>query len=298
MAPDGLSCQKDKNKDLLALTKIRRRKRGMTQLPVLFKFDPPSTPPALVPRKPSVEPLGDPAVELGWNKLTQEMEAALRLMGDTNLVCVFRSRYVPSSPRISSKAESEPEPTASSEPEEIEKDRACANMMRMCVAAMHPLELSYWRDEEAREVRLQKQQKIWQEEEERAQGLGLADEERSGYLDVYLKLQTVVVFWLWGERYNVLAFFWGGENEDIAKPGNVGMTTYTVKAWTRRGLDTLNFLGASLEVKAEAEWGISRGNDKLSLGTYVARRACSGGMDSSGLRKITQRFGLGTDDAL
>ncbi|KAJ6511848.1 hypothetical protein DFH09DRAFT_1100145 [Mycena vulgaris] len=67
------------------------------------------------------------------------------------------------------------ESAPSSLPEETDEDRACANMICSCVATMHPLERRYWCDHEAREERLERQRQIWQEEEERAQAIGLDD---------------------------------------------------------------------------------------------------------------------------
>ncbi|KAJ6597141.1 hypothetical protein DFH09DRAFT_1404040 [Mycena vulgaris] len=270
MAPGGSNPKNNREKGSLAMTRIRRRKHHAAEPPALLKFDRASTLPKSslskmvnplpvirqhLPAAPA-QPLGDRVYE---HKLTEEMEAALCSMGNESFF----------------KTEQGPEPAPSSAPDEIEKDEACVTIMRMCVAAMHPLELSYWRDQEYREARLEWQRKIWQEEEDRARGQGLEDEERSGYLDVT------------GKRRHDCIHCQGVDEEGAGQ-------------WVAFDdfIDTLDFLGASLEIKAEAERGISRGNDKLSLGTYAVRRACSGGMDSSGLRKITQRFGLGTDDAL
>ncbi|KAJ6556864.1 hypothetical protein DFH09DRAFT_1084567 [Mycena vulgaris] len=240
MAPGGSNPKNNREKGSLAMTRIRCRKHHAAEPPALLKFDRASTLPKSLLSK-MVNP------------------AALCSMGNESFF----------------KTEQGPEPAPSSAPDEIEKDEACVTIMCMCVAAMHPLELSYWRDQEYREAHLERQRKIWQEEEDRARGQGLEDEERSGYLDVP------------GKRRHDCIHCQGVDEEGAGQ-------------WVAFDdfIDTLDFLGASLKIKAEAERGISRGNDKLSLGTYAVRRACSGGMDSSGLRKITQRFGLGTDDTL
>ncbi|KAJ6523781.1 hypothetical protein DFH09DRAFT_1329817 [Mycena vulgaris] len=156
--------RRDKGKVSLALTRIRRRKRH-TQPVVPVKFDPDRT-----PQGPSVEDigerpppntetrtLGDEGSAASWVKFGEALEAAGRAMGGENL------------------GETEPEPVPSSPPEETDDDRACANIIHTCVAAMHPLERRYWCDHEACEERLERQRQIWQEEEERARVMGLDD---------------------------------------------------------------------------------------------------------------------------
>ncbi|KAJ6575963.1 hypothetical protein DFH09DRAFT_1311418 [Mycena vulgaris] len=171
--------RKGKGKVSLALTRIRRRKRR-TQPEVLVKFDPDWTPQGPSPKEiverspPKTEPrpLGDEGSAVSWVKFGEALEEAGRAMGD-EILGYGVPALLPAVLTMSN--ERGPESAPSSPPEETDEDRACANMIHLCVAAMHPLERRYWCDHEAREERLEMQRQIWQEEEERAQAMGLDD---------------------------------------------------------------------------------------------------------------------------
>ncbi|KAJ6524639.1 hypothetical protein DFH09DRAFT_1329409 [Mycena vulgaris] len=109
--------------------------------------------------------------QVGWGRMVEEIEAASRAMADEN----WAETPPPPPPKL----------TAEEAVEEAAKDRACANAMRLCVAGMSEPERCYWRDEEGREARLERQREIWRMEEaqlKRRQAMGCTKEERVGVL--------------------------------------------------------------------------------------------------------------------
>ncbi|KAJ6471685.1 hypothetical protein DFH09DRAFT_1344133 [Mycena vulgaris] len=89
---------------------------------------------------------------VGWDRMVEEIKAANRAIADENWV-----ETLPPPPEL----------TAEQAAEEAAKDTACANAIRICVAAMSEPERRYWQDEEEREARLERQREIWRMEEER-----------------------------------------------------------------------------------------------------------------------------------
>ncbi|KAJ6542096.1 hypothetical protein DFH09DRAFT_1322722 [Mycena vulgaris] len=139
MPPGASTARRNKKRAVLPLGRTRRTQRSTSTT-----SPEPSLTESIAESLPAATPEPHEAEDwrVGWDRMVEEIKAANRAIADENWV-----ETLPPPPEL----------TAEQAAEEAAKDTACANAIRICVAAMSEPERRYWQDEEEREARLERQ---------------------------------------------------------------------------------------------------------------------------------------------